>query len=70
MAEIERLTVNGYREIMLTGIHLGHYGIEWNRGKPKADWLRLSHLLARSCGCRVSFVFDSPASRPRKSRAS
>ena len=47
VAEIERLTANGYREIVLTGIHLGHYGIEWNRGKPKTDWLRLSHLLAR-----------------------
>ncbi len=47
VAEIERLTANGYREIVLTGIHLGHYGIEHNRGKPKAEWLRLSHLLAR-----------------------
>jgi threonylcarbamoyladenosine tRNA methylthiotransferase MtaB len=47
LAEIERLTTNGYHEIVLTGIHLGHYGIEFNRGKPKTDWLRLSHLLSR-----------------------
>ncbi|HVU85744.1 MAG TPA: tRNA (N(6)-L-threonylcarbamoyladenosine(37)-C(2))-methylthiotransferase MtaB [Pirellulales bacterium] len=47
VAEIQRLTGNGYREIVLTGIHLGHYGIELNRGKPKAEWLRLSHLLQR-----------------------
>lgn len=44
--EIRRLTDRGYREIVLTGIHLGHYGVEWNRGRPKADWQRLSHLLA------------------------
>lgn len=45
--EVRRLTDNGYREIVLTGIHLGHYGIEWNRGRDKKDWTRLSHLLAQ-----------------------
>lgn len=43
--EVKRLTENGYREIVLTGIHLGHYGIEWNRGRAKQDWTRLSHLI-------------------------
>jgi threonylcarbamoyladenosine tRNA methylthiotransferase MtaB len=43
--EVRRLVENGYREIVLTGIHLGHYGVEQNGGKPKCDWLRLSHLL-------------------------
>jgi threonylcarbamoyladenosine tRNA methylthiotransferase MtaB len=43
--EICRLVENGYRELILTGIHLGHYGVEWNRGRPKREWLRLSHLL-------------------------
>ena len=33
--EVRRLVDNGYREIVLTGIHLGHYGIEFNRGRPK-----------------------------------
>jgi threonylcarbamoyladenosine tRNA methylthiotransferase MtaB len=47
LAEIGRLLERGYREIVLTGIHLGHYGLEWNRGRPKTEWLRLSHLLAR-----------------------
>jgi threonylcarbamoyladenosine tRNA methylthiotransferase MtaB len=47
VAEIERLLANGYREMILTGIHLGHYGVEWNRGRPKRDWMRLSHLLER-----------------------
>lgn len=45
--EIGRLVAGGYREIVLTGIHLGHYGVEQNAGKPKRDWLRLSHLLER-----------------------
>ncbi len=47
LAEIRRLVDAGYRELILTGIHLGHYGIEWNRGQPKKDWTRLSHLLDR-----------------------
>jgi threonylcarbamoyladenosine tRNA methylthiotransferase MtaB len=47
VAEIGRLLARGYREIVLTGIHLGHYGIEWNRGRPKSQWVRLSHLLDR-----------------------
>lgn len=45
--EVRRLVDNGYRELVLTGIHLGHYGVEGNRGRPKDQWLRLSHLLAR-----------------------
>jgi len=28
LEEIERLVGNGYREIVLTGIHLGHYGLD------------------------------------------
>jgi threonylcarbamoyladenosine tRNA methylthiotransferase MtaB len=46
-AEVERLVANGYREIVLTGIHLGHYGIDLSRGRPKAEWSRLWHLLDR-----------------------
>ncbi len=45
--EVRRLVAGGYREIVLTGVHLGHYGVESNRHKPKSQWLRLSHLLAR-----------------------
>ncbi|MEX2112198.1 MAG: tRNA (N(6)-L-threonylcarbamoyladenosine(37)-C(2))-methylthiotransferase MtaB [Pirellulales bacterium] len=47
VAEVRRLYANGYREFVLTGIHLGHYGVEWNRGRKKEQWTRLSHLLAR-----------------------
>jgi threonylcarbamoyladenosine tRNA methylthiotransferase MtaB len=45
--EIRRLVDNGYREVVLTGIHLGHYGVDWNRALPKARWIRLSNLLQR-----------------------
>ena len=43
--EVRRLTDNGYREVVLTGIHLGHYGVDRNRNLPKARWTRLSHLV-------------------------
>src|SRR5205085_9722758 len=45
--EVSRLVAGGYREIVLTGIHLGHYGIDLSRGKPKSAWCRLWHLLRR-----------------------
>jgi threonylcarbamoyladenosine tRNA methylthiotransferase MtaB len=43
--EIRRLVDNGYRELILTGIHLGHYGVEWNSGRSKPDWIRLATLV-------------------------
>jgi threonylcarbamoyladenosine tRNA methylthiotransferase MtaB len=43
--EVRRLVDRGYREVVLTGIHLGHYGVDWNRNAPKEQWIRLSHLL-------------------------
>ena len=46
-AEVTRLAQAGYREIVLTGVHLGHYGVDRNRGKPKSEWIRLSHLIRR-----------------------
>jgi threonylcarbamoyladenosine tRNA methylthiotransferase MtaB len=45
--EVQRLVAGGYREVVLTGIHLGHYGVEWNRGRAKDDWVRLSTLLEK-----------------------
>jgi threonylcarbamoyladenosine tRNA methylthiotransferase MtaB len=32
---------------VLTGIHLGHYGIDLSRGKPRSDWCRLWNLIER-----------------------
>lgn len=47
LAEAQTLIDNGYRELVLTGVHLGHYGIDRNRGRPKNEWVRLSHLVDR-----------------------
>ena len=47
VAEVRTLIAAGYREIVLTGIHLGHYGVDFNRYRPKAEWTRLSHLVER-----------------------
>ncbi|HZY87637.1 MAG TPA: tRNA (N(6)-L-threonylcarbamoyladenosine(37)-C(2))-methylthiotransferase MtaB [Gemmataceae bacterium] len=46
-AEVARLVEGGYREVVLTGVHLGHYGIDRCRGRPRAEWVRLWHLLGR-----------------------
>jgi threonylcarbamoyladenosine tRNA methylthiotransferase MtaB len=45
--EVIRLVGRGCQEIVLTGIHLGHYGIDLSRGKPKMHWCRLWHLVDR-----------------------
>lgn len=45
--EVTRLVAAGHREVVLTGIHLGHYGIDLSRGRPKSQWVRLWHLLER-----------------------
>jgi threonylcarbamoyladenosine tRNA methylthiotransferase MtaB len=34
LLEIQTLARNGYREIVLTGIHLGHYGVDVAAGHP------------------------------------
>jgi threonylcarbamoyladenosine tRNA methylthiotransferase MtaB len=53
--EVARLVDAGYREVVLTGIHLGHYGVEWNRDREKSRWTRLSHLLERLAGLPGEF---------------
>ncbi len=45
LAEVRRLVDNGYREIVLTGIHLGHFGVEATRGRSGRAPYRLWHLL-------------------------
>ncbi|OYP28370.1 tRNA (N(6)-L-threonylcarbamoyladenosine(37)-C(2))-methylthiotransferase MtaB [Rhodopirellula sp. MGV] len=47
--EVRRLTEAGHREVVLTGIHLGHYGVDWNRNKPREEWTRLSDLVRSLC---------------------
>jgi threonylcarbamoyladenosine tRNA methylthiotransferase MtaB len=45
--EVQRLSAAGHREMVLTGIHLGHYGLDRCKDRPKAQWTRLWHLLDR-----------------------
>jgi threonylcarbamoyladenosine tRNA methylthiotransferase MtaB len=45
--EVRRLIGVGFHEVVLTGIHLGHYGLEWSRGRARRDWCRLSKLVRR-----------------------
>ena len=47
--EVGRLTAAGHREVVLTGIHLGHYGVDWNRNRPREEWTRLSDLVRQLC---------------------
>src|SRR3989304_158538 len=43
--EVRRLLDRGFREVVLTGIHLGHYGVDWNRHAAKSRWIRLADLV-------------------------
>ncbi|QDT17882.1 tRNA (N(6)-L-threonylcarbamoyladenosine(37)-C(2))-methylthiotransferase MtaB [Alienimonas californiensis] len=42
--EVKRLVANGYREVVLSGIHIGHYGVESTRGRSGKAPYRLWHL--------------------------
>ena len=54
--EVRRLVDNGYREVVLTGIHLGHYGVDWNRQRTRSRMdSRLSHLVAASAALPGDF---------------
>ena len=44
-AEVRRLIDYGYQEIVLTGIHVGHYGVDTTRGRSGHEPFRLWHLL-------------------------
>jgi threonylcarbamoyladenosine tRNA methylthiotransferase MtaB len=45
--EVRRLVGNGYREIVLSGIHVGHYGVDTTRGKSGRAPFRLWHLFRK-----------------------
>jgi threonylcarbamoyladenosine tRNA methylthiotransferase MtaB len=53
--EVRRLQDNGYREIVLTGVHLGHYGVDWNWDKPKSEWTRLADLVEQLANLEGDF---------------
>ncbi len=44
-AEVRRLLAHGHQEIVLTGVHVGHYGVDTSRGKSGQAPFRLSHLI-------------------------
>lgn len=46
-AEVRRLIDNGHKEIVLTGIHVGHYGVDTTRGKTGLPPFRLWHLFRK-----------------------
>jgi len=45
--EVRRLIDNGYKEIVIAGIHVGHYGVDTTRGKSGKTPFRLWHLFRR-----------------------
>lgn len=45
--EVRRLVDNGYKEIVLSGIHVGHFGVDTTRGKSGQAPFRLWHLFRR-----------------------
>ena len=55
IGEVRDLTSAGHREVVLTGIHLGHYGVDWNRNEPRDRWIRLADLLDRLCQIEGDF---------------
>lgn len=62
-AEVQDLvTIGRHQEVVLTGIHLGHYGVEWSQGRSKAEWTRLSQLVQR--------LADLPSELPFRIRLS
>lgn len=45
--EVRRLIDNGHQEIVLTGIHVGHFGVDTTRGRTGLPPFRLAHLFQR-----------------------
>jgi threonylcarbamoyladenosine tRNA methylthiotransferase MtaB len=45
--EVRRLIGNGYREIVISGIHVGHYGVDTSRPRSGTPRFRLWHLFRR-----------------------
>lgn len=45
--EVRRLVGGGFREIILSGIHVGHFGVDTTRGKSGLPPFRLWHLFEK-----------------------
>ncbi len=48
--EVRRLIDNGHKEIVITGIHVGHYGVDTTRAKSGKPPFRLWHLFRQLDG--------------------
>ncbi len=72
LEEIARLVDAGHREIVLTGIHLGHYRVSGLEGRGSGIGNRgiLRALCGGSPSCPASFAYGSPASKRPRSRRS
>jgi threonylcarbamoyladenosine tRNA methylthiotransferase MtaB len=46
-AEVRRLVDNGHKEVVISGIHVGHYGVDTTRTKSGKPRFRLWHLFRR-----------------------
>ena len=46
-AEVRRLIANGYQEIIITGVHVGHYGVDTSRRRLGQVPFRLPQLLRK-----------------------
>lgn len=55
VSEVRRLIDAGHREVVLCGVHLGHYGVDLNRGQPRARWVRLAQLVERLAALEGDF---------------
>ena len=53
--EVRGLVDGGFREVILTGIHLGHYGVDFNSGKRREEWIRLATLVRELCSIPGDF---------------
>ncbi len=55
LEEVRRLVDHGYREIVLTGIHLGHYGADPASDAPQGQATGLAQLVSRIVGLEGEF---------------
>jgi threonylcarbamoyladenosine tRNA methylthiotransferase MtaB len=55
LSEVYCLAGNGYREIVLTGIHLGHYGVDLSGASFQIDCRSLARLVERVIGVNGDF---------------
>jgi len=48
LSEILNLALRGYKEFVLTGIHISSYGTDWSHEGDRTDWTALAELIIRT----------------------